>query len=491
MQDRDVTSARPQSARGIYAALKTQIGTGVYRPGAALPSTRALATELGVSRTTVTAAYEQLHSEGFITGRQGARARVAAMPTAAKPEAPNTGASEARPTLSRFGERVAATVLPARPQAPSGLVADFRYGDLASTDFPADIWKRAVAVAASRRPRRLSYDAPAGADELRKALQAYLWRARSLRCEMEQIIIVNGSQQGLDLCARLLLEPGENFVVEDPCYGMARQVFAAAGGIAIPVEADQEGLRTDRLATLSARLAYVTPSHQYPLGGVMPVARRLELLAWARRYGACVIEDDYDSEYRYDIAPVPPLHALAEGSEIIYLGTVSKALSPTIRLGYLVLPPALAPVFTTAKALADRHAPGLEQHALTILLESGAYERHVRRSRRRNAERRATLLAALARRLGDRVVVAGADAGLHVVVWFRDIAAADELAFVARGRERGIGVYPIGPLYMSPETAARPDMAGLVIGYASVEPQEIERGVAILTELVEAFSAAP
>ncbi|MBN9469692.1 MAG: PLP-dependent aminotransferase family protein [Bosea sp.] len=484
-------SARPQRARDIYAALKAQIGTGVYRPDAALPSTRTLAAELGVSRTTVTAAYEQLHSEGFITGRQGARARVAAMPAAAKPETPDDGVNAARPALSRFGERIAAMALPARPPGSAGLVADFRYGDLASTDFPADIWKRAVAMAASRRPQRLSYDAPAGAEELRQALQGYLWRARSLRCEMEQIVIVNGSQQGLDLCARLLLEPGESFVVEDPCYGMARQVFAAAGGVAIPVEADQDGLRTDRLASLSARLAYVTPSHQYPLGGVMPVARRLELLAWARRCGACIVEDDYDSEYRYDIAPVPPLHALAEGSEIIYLGTVSKALSPTIRLGYLVLPPTLAPIFTTAKALADRHAPGLEQQALTILLESGAYERHIRRSRRRNAERRATLLAALSRRLGDRIVVSGADAGLHVVLWFRDVAAADEAKFIAQGRARGIGVYPIGPLYMSPNTAARPDMAGLVIGYASVEPQEIERGVAILAELVEAFSRAP
>ncbi|WP_332696749.1 MocR-like pyridoxine biosynthesis transcription factor PdxR [Bosea sp. (in: a-proteobacteria)] len=484
-------AVRPLGARGIYSALKAQIGAGVYRPGAALPSTRALAAELGVSRTTVTAAYEQLLSEGFISGRQGARARVAAIPAGPRPEAARDGAGQARPGLSRYGERVAETVLPARPPSSARLVADFRYGDLAAADFPSDIWKRAVTMAARRRPQRLSYDAPAGAQELRQALQAYLWRARSLRCEMDQIVIVNGSQQGLDLCARLLLEPGGSFVIEDPCYGMARQVFAAAGGIAIPVEADQDGLRTDRLAGLAARLAYVTPSHQYPLGGVMPVARRLELLAWARRCSGCVIEDDYDSEYRYDIAPVPPLYALAEGNEIIYLGTVSKALSPTIRLGYLVLPPALAPVFTTAKALADRHAPGLEQHALTILLESGAYERHVRRSRRRNAERRATLLAALSCRLGDRVTVAGADAGLHVVVWFRDIAAAREPDFVALGRVKGIGVYPIGPLYMHADAAARPDMAGLVIGYASVEPQEIERGVAILAELVGAFSTEP
>ncbi|WP_332682071.1 MocR-like pyridoxine biosynthesis transcription factor PdxR [Bosea sp. (in: a-proteobacteria)] len=484
-----MTSARPQGARGIYSALKAQIGAGVYRPGAALPSTRALAAELGVSRTTVTAAYEQLLSEGFIAGRQGARARVAAIPAGTKPEAARSGASEAKLALSSYGERIAAMALPVRPPASARLVADFRYGDLAAADFPSDIWKRAVTMAARRRPQRLSYDAPAGARELRLALQAYLWRARSLRCEMDQIVIVNGSQQGLDLCARLLLDPGQGFVIEDPCYGMARQVFAAAGGIAIPVEADQDGLRTDRLAGLSARLAYVTPSHQYPLGGVMPVARRLALLAWARLCGGCVIEDDYDSEYRYDIAPVPPLYALAEGNEIIYLGTVSKALSPTIRLGYLVLPPALALVFATAKGLADRHAPGLEQQALTILLESGAYERHVRRSRRRNAERRATLLAALARRLGDLIVIAGADAGLHVVVWFREIAAAREPDFVAQARTKGIGVYPIGPLYAEAGTTARPDMAGLVVGYASVEPQEIELGVAILADLVETFSS--
>jgi GntR family transcriptional regulator/MocR family aminotransferase len=366
-------------------------------------------------------------------------------------------------------------------------VADFRYGDLAAADFPMLAWRRAVTAAMLRRQPRLRYDDPCGSSTLRAALQAYLWRARGLRCEPERIIVVNGSQQGLDLCARLLLDPGDRAVMEDPGYNLARQVFLAAGAEVVPAAVDRDGMRTEGLP--AARLAYVTPSHQFPLGGVLSAARRLDLLAWARHAGAHVIEDDYDSEYRFDIAPIPPLQAMDDAGRVIYLGTVSKTLSPTLRLGYLVLPPALLASFAKAKRLADRHAPGLEQEALADLIHSGAYERHVRRVRRRNGERRAALLAGLAALPGDAVTVAGAAAGLHVVAWLNHVPRAREEALVARAWAAGLGLYPVTPLYAPAPAAGMPDQAGLVMGYAGLDLRSIGHGVRVLGEVLRAFAA--
>lgn len=328
---------------------------------------------------------------------------------------------------------------------------------------------------------------PVGSPRLREALQRYLWRARGLRCERDQIIVVNGSQQGLDLCARLLLDPGDRVVMENPGYALAQQVFVAGGAEVVPITVDQEGLRTDALP--AARLAYVTPSHQFPLGGVLSAGRRRELLAWAGRSGARVIEDDYDSEYRFDIAPISPLQALDAAGRVIYLGTVSKTLSPTLRLGYLVVPPELSAAFAQAKRLTDRHSPGLEQEALADLIGSGAYERHVRRVRRRNGERRDALLAALSVTLGDAATVVGADAGLHVVVWLNRIPKAQEDALIARSHRAGLGLYPVTPLYAPTPMAARPDIAGLVMGYASLDERAIGRGVQILGEVLGTFDA--
>ena len=213
------------------------------------------------------------------------------------------------------------------------------------------------------------------------------------------------------------------------------------------------------------------------------------MVGWARRTGAYVVEDDYDSEYRFDIAPIPPLQALDDAGRVIYLGTISKTLSPTLRLGYLVVPAALAPVFAKAKRLADRHTPGLEQEALADLIESGAYERHVRRVRRRNGERRAALLASLSATLGDAVTVVGADAGLHIVVWLNRVPRTQEDALIARAHAAGLGVYPVTPLYAPAPTAARPNTAGLVMGFASLDEQAIKRGVRTLKEVLDTLSA--
>ncbi|MGX9430552.1 MULTISPECIES: MocR-like pyridoxine biosynthesis transcription factor PdxR [Bradyrhizobium] len=477
-------------ARRIYEALRDQILGRTYGTDGLLPSSRALAGELGVSRSTVTVAYEQLAAEGFIDVRHGARPRVArSVVDGGKSHAVSRPPTRSVP-LSEFGERLRKD--PPRWTEPlRDLVANFRYGDLSPADFPVLAWKKAIVAAVTRRPERLAYDDPCGALRLRTALQGYLWRSRSVRCDVDQIVVVNGSQQGLDLCARLLLDVGDRFVMEDPGYLMARHTFAATGAIAVPIPVDGDGLETERLAGVEARLAYVTPSHQYPLGGVLPIARRHQLLAWARQSGACVIEDDYDSEYRYDTKPVPPLHALEEGHNVVYLGTISKTLSPTLRIGYLVVPAALRSAFAAAKQIMDRHTSLAEQDALASMLESGAYDSHVKRARRRNAERRQALLEALHRRFGDRVRIEGAAAGLHVVAWFDGLPQASEEALIRTARSKGVGIYPVSALYDRRRHGrrARPDAVGLVMGYSALEARQIDRGCKLLAAAVEEIEA--
>ncbi|SDR63731.1 transcriptional regulator, GntR family [Rhizobiales bacterium GAS113] len=475
--------AQRTGARQIYEALRDQVLSGVYETGSQLPSSRSLANELSVSRTTVTVAYEQLVAEGFIEVRQGARPRVTSSLLDSGPR--STPSKRVGPIrLSAYGERLRA-VPPWPDYLPNTLMVDFRYGDLAPSDFPALTWKRAMTSAMAQRPRRLAYCDPRGSRRLRLALQGYLWRARTLSCDLEQIIIVNGSQQGLDLCARLLLDPADRFVIENPCYKMARQVFASTGASPISIAVDGDGMETDLLSGIEARLAYVTPSHQFPLGGVMPISRRHQLLEWARHHDAYVIEDDYDSEYRYDINPVPPLHRLEDRSTVIYLGTISKTLSPMLRIGYLVVPPELQEVFATAKQLLDRHSPVTEQEALASLIESGAYESHVRRARRLNGERRETLLNALRRRFGDRIAIEGADAGLHVVVWFRDLPRSLEARLVEEARRAGVGIHSVSPLYDREADKKQADRVGLVMGYSALSTRQIEKGVQLLLEAVQ------
>jgi GntR family transcriptional regulator/MocR family aminotransferase len=474
-------------SRQIYQTLRQQILQGVYGIDGPLPSSRALADELGVSRSTATVAYEQLAAEGFIETRHGARPRVAR----AVVERGRRPRAAARPStrnarLSKFAERLQPE-LPSWSEPPRDLIANFRYGELSASDFPVLAWKKAMISAMTRKQSRLAYDDPSGALRLRTALQGYLWRSRSVRCDVDQIIVVNGSQQGLDICARLLLDAGDRFVMEDPGYLMARHTFAATGAIAIPIPVDRDGLETERLETVEARLAYVTPSHQYPLGGVLPVGRRHQLLAWARKRDAYVIEDDYDSEYRYDTKPVPPLHALGDSDNVIYLGTVSKTLSPTLRIGYLVVPPQLRSIFGAAKQIMDRHTPLVEQDALASLLESGAYDSHVKRVRRRNAERQRALLDALRSRFGDRVRIDGAAAGLHVVAWFDDLPQRAEEALIRSARSKGVGIYPVSMLYDRRAAGRRPrtGAVGLVMGFSALEPRQIERGCRLLAETVD------
>jgi GntR family transcriptional regulator/MocR family aminotransferase len=470
----------PHGAREIYQALKTQIEDGVYGPSDKLPSTRTLANEFGASRTTVTAAYEQLLAEGFIETGQGRRAWVTPTLRVARSLRQSSKRTLRTARLSAYARQVADLGGP--PVVSEPLPIDFRYGDIAAADFPSLAWRRALTKAATTLgSRRLRYQEPQGTIALRTSLQAYLWRARSLRCSHEQIIIVNGSQQGLDLCARLLLDPGDRFVIETPCYWAARHVFESVGASPLFVPVDEEGLRTEILESIKkARLCYVTPSHQFPLGHVLSASRRAQLLRWASNAGAYIVEDDYDGEYRYDIRPIRPLHAFDEAAHVIYLGTISKTLSPLLRLGYLVLPPELVDAFRAAKRLTDRHSPTLEQAALAEFIQSGAYERHIRKLRRKNAQRRAALLDAFSEYFGSTVTVQGSEAGLHVVAWFGKYSSTQEEQLAKKARSAGVGIYPISELYEHWRAVAAKRRAGFVFGYAALEERDIRQGVARL-----------
>lgn len=474
-------------ARSICQTLREQIEDGVFGDDGSLPSSRGLAHELGVSRTTVTAAYEQLQAEGFIEVKQGMRPKVIRMRTPSHERTLSKSVSPSR--LSSYGRRLT-EFAPSSAVLEGDVVADFRHGDLSGEDFPAIAWRRAMMEVMRNKPDRLSYADPRGSRRLRTALQGYLWRARTIRCSLDQIIVVNGSQQGLDLCARLLLDTGDGFVIENPCYDMARQVFQYTGAKPEPIDVDGQGMKTELLKGIAAKLAYVTPSHQFPLGGVMSLARRKELLEWASSSEAYIVEDDYDSEFRYDISPVPPLYGLEENDSVIYCGTVSKTLSPALRLGYLVVPPALSTVFASAKMLTDRHSPAPQQEALALLIENGGYEAHVRRIRRLNRERRETLLNALVRKFGSTIDIEGADAGLHLVVWLKQISLSDEASLIEMASKEGVRLYSIRSLYSEMATANSKTNVGLVLGYSSMEPRQIERGVHILANITQKLIAA-
>ena len=474
--------------RRVYALLRAQVADGTLAPGARVPSTRALAADLGVSRSTVTTAYEQLVAEGFLVTAAGRAARVAApLAAGAAPGRLDAPPAAPVPPLSAWGRRVegmAGMALQASaPQEAAPI--DFLYGAVASRDFPALAWRRVYQAELLRQQHRLYYAEPEGDPALRRALQGYLARARGLVCDAGQILIVHGTQQALDLCARLLLEAADTFVFEEPGYPMARQCFEAIGARLLPVAVDAQGLDTSRLPRGDAvRLAYVTPSHQFPLGGVLPMARRVELLQWARQHGAWIVEDDYDGEFRYGQRPIDALQAMDTDGRVLYIGTFSKALSPQLRLGYLVLPAALVPVFRQARRLADRHAPVIEQRVLASLMDSGAYERHIRRLRRAHERRRMVLLEAIARYLPASAQVAGTAAGLHVVLWLPSVPQQGEAQLVAAARAAGVGVYPVSPLFAGPQVSPQPRPAGLTLGYASLSEEDIQLGIRTLAAVV-------
>jgi GntR family transcriptional regulator/MocR family aminotransferase len=358
------------------------------------------------------------------------------------------------------------------------------YGAIADEDFPKLAWRRHYNRALMRRQQHLYYGATAGELQLREELQAYLLRARGLACTADQILIVHGTQQALELCARVLVDPGDHVVMEEPCYLTARRTFESLGANIIATPVDEQGVVTDYLPKSRCTLAYVTPSHQFPLGSVMSISRRQALLAWAHRHSSWIIEDDYDSEFRYGLRPVDPLQSLDTRSCVIYVGTFSKALSPQLRMGYLVLPPALVTTFRHAKQLADRHAPTLDQVVLAELIRSGTYERHLRRLKRENERRRGALVEAIARCFGSRAHVEGTDSGLHVVVWLRDIPRSAEQQTVEKAKAQGVGIWPVSPLYAEGQRYRKQRCAGFVLGYASLKEADIHKAIRLLAAVL-------
>lgn len=462
------------------------------KPGEPLPSTRSLAADLGVSRSTVVVIFEQLAAEGYIETKAGARARVSpgvrpasvqSRPSAAK--RPQQAAS-----LSNYGQRMQACTLP-QPADTDPEHIHFLYGAIAHEDFPLLTWRRHYNRALTRRQHHLYYGDSAGEPQLREELQAYLRRARGLQCTADQILIVHGTQQALDLCARVLVEPGDQVVMEEPCYLMARRTFEAIGAQVVATPVDEHGLVTSELPKTHSTLAYVTPSHQFPLGSVMSIGRRQALLAWAQRHSSWIVEDDYDSEFRYGLRPVAPLQSLDSSGCVIYIGTFSKALSPQLRMGYLVLPPSLVKAFRHAKQLTDRHSPTLEQTVLAELIRSGAYERHLRRLKRENERRRSALIEAIARHLGVRARVEGTDSGLHVVVWLDDMPSSAEALIVAKAKAQGVGIWPVSPLYAAGQKFRKQRCAGFILGYASLQAADIDRGIQLLAAVLPEAEAGP
>ena len=466
----------------VYRALRQAILEGRLPPGDRLPATRALARELGLSRNVVLLAYDQLYAEGYVEGRVGAGTFVAPeLPETLleAPRPPSHASTPAAPRFSEFGKRALALDPAARrrgtPPPEAHLVYDFQYGELAPDGRILNQWRRLLGRLAVDLD--LNYAPAAGRPRLRKELAEYVRRNRGITCEPDQVVVVNGSQQALTLATRLLLDPGDRVLIEDPHYQGARQIFLAAGAELVRGPVDSEGLCLEDapVEAETARLAYVTPSHQFPSGAVLPLARRLELLEWADRADAYIVEDDYDSEYRYEGRPVEAVYGLDQRGRTLYVGTLSKVLFPALRLGFMVLPEPLVQPFTAAKWLADRQSPSLEQEVLAQLIADGHFESHLRRMRSQNSRRRQALLEALDRDLGSGVEITGTNAGVHLLVWLNDLAPERTDELVVRAAEEGIGLYSIAPYFLE-----APPRAGLLMGYASLEPDEIQQGVARL-----------
>ena len=470
--------------RQVYLGIRAAVLDGRLGRGQRIPSTRALAGLLQISRTTASVACEQLTGEGYLEARRGSGTYVAArLPEdyLPPPTAPARPASAA-PALSRFGARLADLDPPPRPAA--GLPYDFSPGCPALDAFPLDLWGRLLArQCRAASPGQLGYGAdPAGHGPLREALAEYLRRSRAVRCEPEQVLVLSGTQQALDLAARVLVDPGETVAMEDPGYPGARRCFLAHGARLLPLPVGARGLELDALQGARPRLVYLTPSHQYPTGRVLDLPRRLALLAWAREQGArqargpLLFEDDYDSEFRFEGRPLPAMQGLDGAGTVLYSGTFSKVLFPALRLGYLVVPPALAQPMARALAVSCRQPPVMEQAALAEAIREGHFERHLRRMRALYGARREALVAALSAHFSDRVTLLGANGGMQLLAQFP--ATGPDAQLVRRAAALGVGLSPASQCHLVPGPGQ-----GFLLGFSALSPARIREGVRRLASL--------
>ena len=462
--------------RQLYFAIREAILAGRLQPGIRLPSTRTLARDLNLSRNTAVAAYEQLLTEGYLDGRVGAGSYVSAVlpeallharrsPQQPPPEPP------AAPKLSRRGSMLA-SLQSAQGSPPQ----PFSLGLPELAAFPFEDWARLLARRWRRPPRDfLAGVDPMGYRPLREALAHYLGAARAIGCDPEQILIVSGAQQAVDLVARALIDSGDRVWVEEPGYSGTWNALLAAGArlTPIPVDADGIGVSEGRKRAPDARLICVSPSHQYPLGITMSLRRRLELLDWANAADAFVLEDDYDSEYRYAGRPLAALQGLDENGRVIYIGSFSKVMFPGLRIGYMVTPKALVEPFRAIRRLLDSHPASVAQAALADFIADGYLTSHIRRMRALYAERQAVFLKIATAELGDRIKIEPDDAGMHLVGYLP--GRCDDAALSRRAAAAEVTVQPLSSFYRE-----KPQKKGLLFGYAGVGEAETRRTIARL-----------
>jgi GntR family transcriptional regulator / MocR family aminotransferase len=481
------TTAKEPLFRQLYVAIRTAILSGQLGAGTQLPPTRDLAGQLGVSRQTILNAYDQLMAEGYLSGTVGKGTFVAQGLRRHSEQARIASPVPRRPLSTRGAAFVAANT---RLNIHDGRARAFRSGMPGIDLFPFDVWGRLEARRWRRHDHHFGYDDPAGYAPLRECLAAYLRTSRGVQCDASQVIITSGSQQALFLAAMLLLSPGDRAWVEDPGYRGVTAPLHAAQAAVCPVPVDSDGMQVsigiERFP--DARLAYVTPSHQLPLGVTMSLQRRLELLAWAASRQAWIVEDDYDSEYRYSGPPLASLQSLDRTGCVIYTGTLSKVLFPALRLGYLVAPVELVEAFVQAKALMDRGCPIVPQMTLADFIVEGHFSRHIKRTRDAYAERRASLLDsldAMTGRMKGLIDIGSADAGLHVAVGFCD--GRNDQAFSDTAWQHGLDVRPLSPYFATGNglSGQRPEpRSGLLLGFAAVPPRELRQGARLLEKLL-------
>lgn len=460
-------------SRQLYQHLRERILDGRLAGGARLPASRDLASLFNVSRNTVTRAFDQLYAEGYIEGRVGDGtyiAQLVSVAAAAPAQTVDPAPSDAMRRLDNHH----------LPKPPEGAPRAFRVGVPAFDLFPFETWARLTARFWRKpSPARLGYGDPAGDRQLRELIVAYLRNSRGVQCDPAQVVITSGAQQAISLCAQLLLQPGDRVAVENPGYRAAGHAFAVAGAQLQGVAVDGEGIDTAALERLGhCRLAYVTPSHQYPIGVTLSLQRRLELLEWAERHNGWIIEDDYDGEYRYSGTPLAPLAALDRQGRVLYVGTFCKITFPALRLGYLILPASLAESFSRRRALDMRHSEIGTQAVMAEFMAAGHFQRHIRRMRSAARSRRDALLAGWPEAIAGCAAMPAVDAGLHLCV--RVDSLAREQALIAAAGAAGVEINALSN-YWLPDSDAAPDQrAGLVLGFAAVNEADIEAALRAL-----------
>ena len=465
----------------IYDGLRNAILTGLLRAGQRVPSTRALAADLGVSRLPVLTAYDQLLHEGYLEGRIGSGTFVSV--SVPDDELRSVSLSQSGQSTRHSPRRSAAARRlpdPLPRKRDGGGMLPFRVSLPALDQFPRTAWSRLVARhARALTPAQMAYGDPAGLGSFRAAVAGHLRAARAVRCEAEQVLIVSGSQAALCICAAVLLGRGDVVAMEEPGYAGARAALATSGAVIAPVPIDHEGIQITSLNALGSkvRAAYVTPSHQYPMGTAMTATRRLELLEWAARHSAWILEDDYDSEFRYVSRPLGALQGMDAHERVIYTGTFSKVLFPSIRVGYIVVPPSLWNAFVAAREALDIFSPTLYQLALRDFIREGHFARHLRRMRALYLRRRAALLEGLAEHCADRLVVHNADAGLHISTLLPD--GVDDLAVTRRMREDGLAGEALSVCY-----AGDVKQSGLLLGFGGSDEPSIANATCMLGRIL-------